>query len=159
MIEMRDIRFAGHLALAAALILGETAFASPPVGLSVGLGGRQFQQVAVTTTNLGRAISFYRDSLGLPMLFVANNMAFFDVAGTRLMVALDPARAEAASTSILYFDAPHFDVQLARLKGLRATLVGGVEVVDRRDGRQLMLQQFTDPDGNALAIMGWAPRR
>ena len=56
---------------------------------SVQLGGRPLQQVAMTTANLERAIIFYRDTLGLPLMFTANKMAFFDIAGVRLMIALD----------------------------------------------------------------------
>jgi len=38
-------------------------------------------QIALTVTNLPRALQFYRDTLGLKFLFEASNMAFFDCGG------------------------------------------------------------------------------
>lgn len=126
--------------------------------VSAGLAGHRLQQVALTTTNLPRAIVFYRDVLGLPLLFESNGMAFFDVAGTRLMIALDPKRVRAPPSSILYFDAPNFDTMLARFEALRIHFVGPVETVQRSAKGDLKLRQFEDPDGNMLAIMGLIPK-
>ena len=124
---------------------------------SVGLAGRPLQQVALTTRDLNRAIAFYRDTLGLPLMFEANNMAFFDVAGMRLMVALDRNREMARPATILYFDAPDFDMTVARLRAANVTLEGPVETVQSTAEGDLKLQQFVDPDGNALAVMGLVP--
>jgi catechol 2,3-dioxygenase-like lactoylglutathione lyase family enzyme len=128
--------------------------AAPP---SVGLGGNRLQQIAITTADLGRAIAFYRDVLGLPLLFESNGMAFFDVAGVRLMVALDPDRPATRPTSILYFDTPAFDATVAKLRALDLPLDGPVETVQQTAAGSLRLQQFRDPDGNALAVMGLVP--
>lgn len=135
------------------------ALATPPTPVAapvgVELGGHRLQQVALTVADLPRAMAFYRDTLGLPLLFESNRMAFFDVAGLRLMIAEDRARPPAARpTSILYFDAPSFEATLAKLRSAGVTLEGGVETVQRSAAGELRLQQFVDPDGNALAIMG-----
>jgi catechol 2,3-dioxygenase-like lactoylglutathione lyase family enzyme len=45
-------------------------------------------QIALTVTNLPRAVEFYRDTLGLKFLFDAANMAFFDCNGVRLMLTI-----------------------------------------------------------------------
>src|SRR5687768_917672 len=53
----------------------------------VDLGGRKLVQVALTVRDLDRARVFYRDTLGLPLLFEAPpSMMFFDLAGLRLLV-------------------------------------------------------------------------
>lgn len=127
--------------------------------VSAELRGHRLQQVALTTTDLPRATAFYRDTLGLPLMFESNGMSFFDVAGMRLMIALDKDRPSVRQTSILYFDAPDFDTSLVRLKASGVTLEGPVETVQRTAGGELKLQQFTDPDGNSLAIMGLVPPR
>ena len=132
-----------------------TAEAAKPAATSVGLGGTRLHQVAVTTSDLPRAIRFYRDTLGLRPLFESNGMAFFDLAGTRLMIALDGNRPRSRPAAILYFDAPDFARTRARLVALDVTLEGGVETVQVTTAGALKLQQFVDPDGNALAIMGW----
>jgi len=36
--------------------------------------------------DLERATAFYRDTLGLPLLFTVPNLAFFDCGGVRLML-------------------------------------------------------------------------
>jgi hypothetical protein len=46
---------------------------------------------------------------------------------------------------------------LARLAEAKAELDGGVETVQRTTQGALRLQQFHDPDGNALAVMGTVP--
>lgn len=120
-------------------------------------GAHRVQQVAFTTSDLDRAIRFYRDELGLQLLFVANNMAFFDLAGTRLMIALDRARTAQRPQSILYFDTPDFDAAVARLAARGIRREGSVETVQTTPSGALRLQQFVDPDGNALAIMGLVP--
>ncbi|MDO9489591.1 MAG: VOC family protein [Sphingomonadaceae bacterium] len=149
----------GSLTFAATLLL--SALSLPAAAApSLGLAGHRLHQVAITTRDLPRAIAFYRDTLGLPMLFESNGMAFFDVDGLRLMVATDPARLTPERPgSILYFDAPDFDSTLARLVALGLRLEGGVETVQRTATGELRLQQFVDPDGNALAIMGLVPAR
>lgn len=114
----------------------------------------RFQQVALTTADLPRAIGFYRDRLGLPLLFVSNDMAFFEVGGVRLMIATDEAKEPVRPASILYFNADDFPAALERLNSSGARLVGAVETVQRKAESELRLQQFEDPDGNMLAIMG-----
>lgn len=124
---------------------------------SVGLGGSGLQQVAITTSDLPRAIAFYRDTLGLRLMFETNGMAFFDMNGTRLMIAQDGKRGRGRSTAIIYIDAPAFQNSVDRLRALKVPLEGGVETVQTSAEGELRLQQFVDPDGNALAVMGMVP--
>ena len=59
-------------------------------------------QIALTVTNLPRAVEFYRDTLGLKFLFDAANMAFFDCNGVRLMLTISE-QPESTYSSILYY--------------------------------------------------------
>ena len=43
-------------------------------------------QIAVTDSEVDRAIAFYRDKLGMKLLFQVPNMGFFDCGGIRLML-------------------------------------------------------------------------
>lgn len=43
-------------------------------------------RVAITVSDMARATAFYRDKVGLPFLFGAGGMAFFDCGGIRLML-------------------------------------------------------------------------
>jgi predicted enzyme related to lactoylglutathione lyase len=123
----------------------------------IALGARPLQQVALTTRDLPRAVAFYRDVLGLPLMFESNGMAFFNIAGTRLMIAKDKQRPEGRPTSIIYFDVADFDLTRAALVQRQVSLEGPVETVQSTDKGDLKLQQFRDPDGNALAIMALVP--
>lgn len=123
------------------------------------LNEARFEQVALTVTDIDVARTFYRDRMGLRLMFEANNMLFFDIGGTRLMIARDEARKRPERPGgILYFHVEDFAAALVRLQGTRATLVGAVETVQTTSSGALRLQQFEDADGNMLAIMGFVPR-
>src|SRR2546426_6552094 len=67
------------------------------------LGIQNIGQISIIVHDLPRATAFYRDTLGLPLLFTAPNLAFFDCGGVRLM--LGPAETPELDhpSSILYF--------------------------------------------------------
>jgi methylmalonyl-CoA/ethylmalonyl-CoA epimerase len=70
-------------------------------------GLARIRQIAVTVDDVKRAVPFYRDTLGMRLLFEAPpNFAFFDCDGVRLMLA--PPEGEFAAGSVLYF---HTDIQ------------------------------------------------
>ena len=60
--------------------------------------------------------------------------------------------------SILYFHVDDFEAALVRLQDSGAKLIGAVETVQSTPAGTLQLQQFEDPDGNMLAIMGFLAR-
>jgi methylmalonyl-CoA/ethylmalonyl-CoA epimerase len=113
-------------------------------------------QVAVVVSDLPRAVAFYRDTLGLTLMFETNGMAFFDAAGMRLMVGRSTT-LKPGGGAVIYFDAGDWRTteQALLAHGIRFT--APTEVVQREAGREHALREFTDPDGNLLAIMGWRP--
>ena len=112
-------------------------------------------QIALSTRDLPKAIAFYRDTLGLALMFEASGMAFFDAGGTRLMIG--PAHHEGAlqNNTYIYFDAGDwYETELAlTTRGVK--FERAAEVLQRAVGKEHALRFFKDPDGNALAIMGW----
>jgi len=50
------------------------------------LGIQNIGQICINVQDLQRATAFYRDVLGLPLLFTVPNLAFFDCGGVRLML-------------------------------------------------------------------------
>ena len=52
--------------------------------------------------DIDRATAFYSDTLGLPLLFRAGTLSFFDCGGIRLMVAKPEAEFDHPG-SVLYF--------------------------------------------------------
>jgi catechol-2,3-dioxygenase len=141
------------LLLAAVATTSAAAETPPPV-----LSSARFEQVAFTAKDLDISVRFYRDMLGLKLLFETNGMLFFDVSGTRLMIARDNLRpAVGRSTGIIYFHVDDFSAAHKRLMATNAKLVGAEETVQTDSNGSLRLQQFEDPDGNMLAIMGFVP--
>ena len=114
------------------------------------LRGHKFAQIAIQVTDVERATAFYRDVLGLQQLFVANGMVFFAVGDARLMIV----HGKPLQSTILYFDDPDLEQSRVRLEGKGVKFLGPIETVQRTKTFELKLLEFTDPDGNLLALMG-----
>ena len=60
-------------------------------------------QIAINVHDTTRAVEFYRDTLGLKLLFTAGQLAFFDCGGVRLMLSPPEKPEFDHPSSILYF--------------------------------------------------------
>jgi catechol 2,3-dioxygenase-like lactoylglutathione lyase family enzyme len=112
-------------------------------------------QVALSTRDLPKAIAFYRDVLGLKLNFEVSGMAFFDAGGVSLMIGPAHHKGELQNNTFVYFDAGDWYATEAALTARGLSFTGNAEVIQRHDGKEHALRFFKDPDGNALAIMGW----
>ncbi|HEY1638697.1 MAG TPA: VOC family protein [Rhizomicrobium sp.] len=121
------------------------------------LGDRKLVQVGLTCRDLDRARAFYRDVLGLPLLFEAGNMLFFQLEGLRLMIGKEQQPGSSIGGSLIYFDAPDIDLLGPALEAKGIDFTGPATVVQRTETHELKLREFLDPDGNALALMGMVP--
>jgi predicted enzyme related to lactoylglutathione lyase len=110
-------------------------------------------QIAINAHDVDRATAFYRDVLGLPHLFRAGQLSFFNCGGVRLM--LD--RAENPETdhpsSILYFRVADIRAAVLRLKSAGAEFVDEPHVITRMPEHDLWMTFFRDTEGNLLALM------
>lgn len=116
-------------------------------------------QIALTTSDLPRAVAFYRDTLGLKLLFEVSGMAFFDAGGTRLMLGEARLDKPLQNNTYVYFDAGDWQDTEAALVARGLKFDRPAEVVQRTEGKEHAIRFFKDPDGNALAIMGWRPTK
>jgi predicted enzyme related to lactoylglutathione lyase len=111
-------------------------------------------QIAVNIHDIERAIEFYRDKLGMKLLFTAPpSLAFFDCDGIRLMLS-PPATPEFDHpSSIIYFKVD--DIQEAT----RTLTERGVQFVEQpvfvanMGTYDLWLASFRDSENNILALM------
>ncbi|HUP04370.1 MAG TPA: VOC family protein [Bryobacteraceae bacterium] len=127
--------------------MSSIAFDAATFGLS------QIGQIALTANDLNRSIAFYRDSLGMNLLFEAPNLAFFDCGGIRLMLSTaEPA--EQTDAFAVYFKV--LDIQGAHRELARRGVVFEREphLVARMPDHDLWMAFFRDPDRNLLAMMG-----
>ncbi len=60
-------------------------------------------QVAINTRDLPQAVAFYRDAVGLDVLFEAGSLAFFMCGDVRLMLSVAESPEFDHPSSIVYF--------------------------------------------------------
>jgi predicted enzyme related to lactoylglutathione lyase len=114
---------------------------------------RGVKQVAINAKDLKRAIAFYRDVLGLELLFEAPpQMAFFDCGGVRLMVGVASAPEFDHPASVLYYDVNDIEAEHARLTRQGVAFRSPVHKVARVGDRDLYLAFFPDSEGNLCAL-------
>ena len=111
-------------------------------------------QIAVNVKELPRAVAFWRDTLGLKLLFQAPpGLAFFDCGGVRLMLA----RAEKPELdhpgSLLYFQVADIGAAHARLVAAGVKFRGPPTLVAKMPDHDLWIAAFEDSEGNLLALM------
>jgi catechol 2,3-dioxygenase-like lactoylglutathione lyase family enzyme len=147
-----------HLALASTMMLCACTSAvfgkELPTTVAGPLQDRGFAQIGIHVRDLDRGIVFYRDVLGLRLLFVTNGMAFFQAANTRLLVE----QGEPSRSATLYFNDADLERDKPALEAKGIIFAGPVETVQRTAAYDLKLLEFADPDGNPLALMGEVPR-
>jgi catechol 2,3-dioxygenase-like lactoylglutathione lyase family enzyme len=112
-------------------------------------------QISVRVHDVERAIRFYRDALGLPFLFQAPGMAFFDAGGTWLYLT-DFKEAEFDHpASVLYFDVDDIASAHAAMAARGVEFRTEPHAVHRAEGRELWLADFRDGEDNTFAIRQW----
>ena len=113
----------------------------------------QIGQIAINVHDTIRALEFYRDTLGLKLLFTAGRLAFFDCGGVRLMLT-PPERSEFDHpASILYFKVADIQSAHARLVERKTKTESEPHVVARMPDHDLWLAEFRDSEGNIMALM------
>lgn len=110
-------------------------------------------QIAVTARDLPRATAFYRDVLGLPLLFEVPGMAFFDAGGVRLMLAVPTDPRYEHPASILYYRVGDIHAAAARLAAAGAAFAAEPHLVARMPDHDLWMAFLADSEGNTLALM------
>ena len=121
--------------------------------VSSGIAITQIGQIAINVHDTSRAVEFYRDTLGLKLLFTAGHLAFFDCGGVRLMLT-PPERPEFDHpASILYFKVADIQAAHAHLVQRSVKTEGEPHVVARMPDHDLWLAEFRDSEGNIMALM------
>jgi methylmalonyl-CoA/ethylmalonyl-CoA epimerase len=122
--------------------------AQPATGFSLGRIG----QIALTVSDIGRAVTFYRDSLGMRFLFQVPNLAFFDCDGIRLMLSL-PEKAAEGSSSVIYYKVADIQQAYQTLASRGVAFEGEPHLIAKMPDHELWMAFFRDPDRNLLALM------
>lgn len=113
-------------------------------------------QIAISVTELPRANAFYRDMLGLKLLFEVPQMSFFDIGGVRLMLSAQGGQPAGRGT-LVYFKVADAGQAHADLSARGVHFEQPPHVIGRTPASEVMLAWCTDPDGNLLGLMSERP--
>ncbi len=118
------------------------------------------EQIAVNAHDIERAVNFYRDKLGMKLLFIVPpNLAFFDCDGIRLMLSL-PAKPEFDHPgSILYFKVDDIHQATETLTARGVQFEEQPAFVADMGAYDLWLAAFRDSENNLLALMSHVPKK
>ena len=110
-------------------------------------------QIAINVHETDRALAFYRDVLGLKLLFTAGQLAFFDCGGVRLMLSPPSSPEYDHPSSILYFKVDDIQSAHQRLLQLKVETEGEPHMVAKMPDHELWLTGFRDSEGNVMEFM------
>ena len=118
----------------------------------------RIEQVAIPVRDLSRATAFYRDLLGMKLLFeVPPQLAFFDCDGVRLALSIASDPMYEPPGSIVYYRVADIDAAHAELERRGAEFLRGPHLVARLDAIEVWMAFFEDTEGNTLAITSERP--
>jgi predicted enzyme related to lactoylglutathione lyase len=116
-------------------------------------GLNEIGQIAVTVSDLDRAVKFYREILRLDFLFQVPGMAFFNCSGVRLMLSLPESSDRNHSSSIIYFRVDDIQAmsQAIAIRGMNFKTTP--HLVAEMEDHDLWMAFFEDSEGNTMALM------
>ncbi|MBS4200931.1 VOC family protein [Bacillus sp. FJAT-49732] len=116
-------------------------------------GMQKIGQIGVPVQNLIRALSFYKDSLELPLLFNTDTMAFFECNGIRLLLSLPEKEEFAHPSSVIYFQVANIHNTYEKLKAKGVTFIDEPHLIAKMESVETWMAFFKDTEDNTHAIM------
>jgi catechol 2,3-dioxygenase-like lactoylglutathione lyase family enzyme len=112
-------------------------------------------QIALSVRDIAAATAFYRDTLGLPLLFEVPNLSFFDVGGVRLM--LSTGGEPGGRGTLIYLKVGDIAATHAALAAAGVTFEQKPHVVGKTPTAEVWLAILNDPDANPIGLMSETP--
>jgi catechol 2,3-dioxygenase-like lactoylglutathione lyase family enzyme len=126
------------------------------VSLPVSLG--RIEQVAIPVRDLARATAFYRDRLGMKLLFeVPPQLAFFDCDGIRLALSISSDPMYDPPGSIVYYRVADIEAAHAELERREVEFLQRPHRIAELGNVEIWMAFFEDTEGNTLAITSEKP--
>ena len=110
-------------------------------------------QIAVNVDDLTRAVVFYKEVIGLPLLFEMDGLAFFQCGETRLLLSRPEREEFNHPSSILYFKVDDLNSEVSRMKAAGATFIDEPHLVAKVGDIETWMVFFKDTEGNTHALM------
>ena len=111
-------------------------------------------QIALTVSDVDTALGFYRDLLGLELLFRAGpNLAFLNADGIRIMLSTPQGAGKVGANSVLYFKVSDIETTHTMLVAAGAHNERVPQLAAKMPDHELWLSFLRDPDANLLALL------
>ena len=110
-------------------------------------------QIAVNVQDLARATAFYRDTLGMRLLYEFPGLAFFDCGGVRLMLARAEKPEFDHPTSTIYYRVADIQQSWRMLTEAGATLEHEPHIIAKMPDHDLWMCFIRDSENNLLGLM------
>ena len=115
---------------------------------------QEIGQIAITVSDVAKALTFYRDILGLQFLFQpAENLAFVAAGSVRIMLTTPQGAGEAGGNSILYFKVSGIESAHDAMVEKGALNERAPHLTARMPDHELWIGFLKDPDGNLVGLM------
>jgi len=110
-------------------------------------------QIGVPVKELTRAVTFYKDTLALPLLFNTDTMAFFECNGLRLLLSLPEKEQFAHPSSVIYFQVEDIKATYQGLMEKGVIFIDEPHVVVKMGQTETWMTFFKDTEDNIHALM------
>jgi len=110
-------------------------------------------QIAINVQDLTRAVGFYREKLGLRLLYEFPGLAFFDCGGVRLMMSRAETPELDHPASIIYYKVADIQAASSSLEGAGVTLEHQPTRIAEMPDHDLWMSFARDTEGNLFGLM------
>ena len=110
-------------------------------------------QIAINVHDLARAVAFYRDKLGLRLLYEYPGLAFFDCGGVRLLLAAPEKPELDHPASIIYYRVGDIHEAARTLAKNGVKLEHEPHIIAKMPDHDLWMCFARDTEGNLLGFM------
>jgi catechol 2,3-dioxygenase-like lactoylglutathione lyase family enzyme len=118
----------------------------------------RIEQIAMPVRDLARATAFYRDTLGMQLLFeVPPQLAFFDCDGVRLALSISSDAMYDPPGSIVYYRVDALEAAHEELERRGVEFLRGPHKVAELGDVEIWMAFFEDTEGNTLALTSEKP--
>jgi predicted enzyme related to lactoylglutathione lyase len=114
----------------------------------------EIRQIAITVSDVGKVLPFYRDALGLNFLFSPGpNLAFLAAGPVRLMLSTPQGAGAPGQNTILYFKVTDIGATHNAVVARGATSERAPQLTTRMPDHELWISFLRDPDGNLVGLL------
>ncbi|GIO38492.1 hypothetical protein J41TS12_33530 [Paenibacillus antibioticophila] len=114
-------------------------------------------QVSIRVHNMEVATQFYRDILGLQLLFQVPNMTFFECNGIQIVLSIAENAQFDHPSSVFYFNVDHIHSAYEALTRKQVQFLDKPHKVVDTGQTETWMTFFYDPDQNVHALMSIIP--